>query len=244
MTKAHKVYALRSDIEDLTGRRFGRWEVLALVGRGPRRTGVLWKCRCVCGKEKTVSAKTLKDGASTSCGCARWVDLTGQTFGRWEVLHRDFTKTTTNVGGCYFICRCACGVTKSVRGHSLTQGDTQGCRRCSKWRGQGEISGYYWAAIKANAERRGLPFFITMAEAWMLFVKQQARCALSGLPLHLARRNGRTASLDRIRSDKGYVPGNIQWVHKDINRMKWAHTEEHFLELCRLVARHTKRRKS
>ena len=29
-----------------------------------------------------------------------------------------------------------------------------------------------------------------------------------------------TASLDRIDSTKGYVRGNIQWVHKDINWFK------------------------
>ena len=41
-----------------------------------------------------------------------------------------------------------------------------------------------------------------------------------------------TASLDRIDSKKGYIEGNIQWVHKDINRMKWAFNEDYFIKLC------------
>jgi len=44
-----------------------------------------------------------------------------------------------------------------------------------------------------------------------------------------------TASLDRINNDLGYIEGNVQWVHKDVNRMKWAFTQDRFLELCCLI---------
>lgn len=46
---------------------------------------------------------------------------------------------------------------------------------------------------------------------------------------------GDTASLDRIDSRHGYIPGNIQWLHKDINVMKWDHTTGRFIELCGMV---------
>lgn len=45
-----------------------------------------------------------------------------------------------------------------------------------------------------------------------------------------------TASLDRIDSSRGYVEGNVQWVHKDVNFMKQALSQERFVELCTLVA--------
>ena len=38
-----------------------------------------------------------------------------------------------------------------------------------------------------------------------------------------------TASLDRIDSSKGYIKGNVQWVHKNINYMKQEMTNEEFL---------------
>ena len=45
-----------------------------------------------------------------------------------------------------------------------------------------------------------------------------------------------TASLDRIDSKLGYELNNIQWVHKDINMMKQAYTNNYFIEHCKLVA--------
>jgi hypothetical protein len=55
---------------DLTGKRFGRWQVLELVGkRRDARHQFIWRCRCDCGTEKTVSGSTLKLGTSVSCGC-------------------------------------------------------------------------------------------------------------------------------------------------------------------------------
>ena len=44
-----------------------------------------------------------------------------------------------------------------------------------------------------------------------------------------------TASLDRIDSSKGYTKSNIQWVHKDINKMKSDFSMLRFLELCYAV---------
>ena len=45
-----------------------------------------------------------------------------------------------------------------------------------------------------------------------------------------------TASLDRIDSSKGYVKGNVQWVHKDINKMKTDFEQSIFIKLCKSVA--------
>lgn len=49
---------------DLTGKTFGKWTVLERdVGVVPVR----WICRCECGEIKSVRAKTLCNGHSTSC---------------------------------------------------------------------------------------------------------------------------------------------------------------------------------
>jgi len=57
--------------EDLTGQRFGR---LLVLSRERRKTSDgrgrwTWCCRCSCGKETSVYAKHLKNGATKSCGC-------------------------------------------------------------------------------------------------------------------------------------------------------------------------------
>lgn len=44
------------------------------------------------------------------------------------------------------------------------------------------------------------------------------------------------ASLDRIDNTKGYVAGNIQWVHKAINLMKLDLVQKDFINWCKKVA--------
>ena len=55
---------------DLTGQRFGR---LIAVEPTEKRTygNVIWKCRCDCGSIKYVSAHSLRNDGTKSCGCSR-----------------------------------------------------------------------------------------------------------------------------------------------------------------------------
>lgn len=63
-----------SNLVDLTGRDFGRLNVLR---RGPdqpptaghRSARVTWVCLCACGIERAVSAELLRSGNTRSCGC-------------------------------------------------------------------------------------------------------------------------------------------------------------------------------
>ncbi len=48
------------------------------------------------------------------------------------------------------------------------------------------------------------------------------------------------ASVDRINSDKGYVRGNIQIIHKRLNRIKTICGNEEFIAWCHAVAENTK----
>jgi len=51
--------------------------------------------------------------------------------------------------------------------------------------------------------------------------------------------------LDRIDSKLGYVRGNVQWIHKDLQTMKWDLPEDRFIRLCDEVSKYArlKRRK-
>jgi hypothetical protein len=73
---------------------------------------------------------------------------------------------------------------------------------------------------------------------WNLFLSQDRKCALSGIPIGFQDRSGSTASLDRIDNSKGYVIGNVQWVHKDVNIMKHTHSQDYFIGLCATIASH------
>jgi len=60
---------------DITGKRFGRWTVLALHSKryrsGHNHCLALWLCRCRCGTQRVVIGTNLRTGASRSCGCLR-----------------------------------------------------------------------------------------------------------------------------------------------------------------------------
>ena len=52
---------------DLTGKKFGEWEVVGWAEK--KYTEQFWLCKCSCGKEKVVRGASLKTGTSKSCGC-------------------------------------------------------------------------------------------------------------------------------------------------------------------------------
>jgi hypothetical protein len=87
---------------------------------------------------------------------------------------------------------------------------------------------------------------VTGHEAWQVFLRQNGKCALTGLDLDFGsggtdRRNYHlgSASLDRIDSAKGYSLDNIQWVHKQVNLMKSDLDQSEFIRWCKRVARHS-----
>lgn len=59
----------RVNARQLEGQFFGRLEVFERAGSHSRR-GVLWRCRCACGKEHVALATDLIGGRVVSCGCA------------------------------------------------------------------------------------------------------------------------------------------------------------------------------
>lgn len=105
------------------------------------------------------------------------------------------------------------------------------------WKGCGEISAKYWFNLRRHAIARQLEIPITIQNAWDLFLAQDRRCALSGVELAFGV-GQQTASLDRIDPSRGYVLGNLQWVHKTINFMKRDLTQDQFVQWCERVMAH------
>jgi hypothetical protein len=144
----------------------------------------------------------------------------------------------------YWKCECIqCGREYLCVASQLLR-DRYHCKPCWRYTGTQHISGTYWNNLRQGALLRGFAFEVTIDEADALFVEQRGRCAYTDLPLSPpSRQSGRydwskvTASFDRLDSRRGYVLGNVQWVHKDVNLMKMAISEDRFLEICRLVTK-------
>ena len=100
-----------------------------------------------------------------------------------------------------------------------------------------EIGGSYWNRILINSKKRNLALEVSIKDIWDKFIKQNKKCALSGVELsfRLENRYDGTASIDRIDSTKGYTKENIQWIHKDLNRLKSNMTEDTLIKWCKLI---------
>lgn len=178
-------------------------------------------------------------------------DLTGVRRGMLTALRPSGESTRYGV---VWIVKCDCGneikmasadfMRKPKRPHQSPR--SCGCyrkrNRSPKYKGVGDLSHSKFKNICKGAEERNLPFKITIKQAWDLFCKQNGRCALTGVPIVLdpssMAAGANTASLDRIDNSKGYVRGNIQWVHVEINFMKHSRSQEEFVRWCRLVVDH------
>lgn len=168
----------------------------------------------------------------------------GAEYGKLTI-HKKLPSPSTTYS--LYECLCACGQTVVLRRANLTSGNSRSCgcthhRRGNdhpRFTGHEKIGGNYWRTLRKITKKAGRPFSITIEDAWALFLAQDGRCALSGLPIFFAvskRHDTQTASLDRIDSRLGYVPGNVQWVHKHINIMKRDHDQAYFIALCERVA--------
>lgn len=105
------------------------------------------------------------------------------------------------------------------------------------WKGYEEISQSWFSKYfqRSGRTRTGT---ITIVDVWNLYLKQNKKCALSGVPISFIKNeNGYSASIDRIDSKQEYILENIQLVHKDINLMKNHFDENYFIDMCILIAK-------
>ena len=155
-------------------------------------------------------------------------------------------------------CKCDCGNITIKPLSSLIASVVSSCGCLAHRRGYNnpnydgykEISGKFFSHIKRTAmggtnkrKRICKNFDLSIEFLWNLYIKQNKKCALSGMPLKFGDintdksdlKNG-DCSLDRIDSSKGYTEDNVQWVYKKINIMKNNFDQNEFIELCRLIA--------
>lgn len=180
------------------------------------------------------------------------LNIENKKFGRLTAIRPTNKKIRKNI---VWIFECECGKTIEALATRVKSGHKNSCGclhddvaksyRMDKnpsWTGYKEIRGAYWSSLQRGAKDRNLEFSITIEYAWEIYESQNKLCKLSGLPLSLEFRDTdkkeKTASLDRIDSKKGYIKGNVQWIHKTINYMKMDLEQEEFIRLCRLIGEH------
>lgn len=179
----------------------------------------------------------------------RPLDLKGKKFNYLTVIRKVSASRKKQIT---WECICDCGQLKTCTTDHLTRKKQPvkscGCKKISRgsehtqWSGFGEISGSWWRLhvtreLFNKSNRHRVECCVTIEQGWDLFLKQNKKCALSGIELTFGKVSSKnTASLDRIDNSKGYILGNIQWVHKHINFMKRNYDQDYFVNLCKLIA--------
>ena len=153
----------------------------------------------------------------------------GDMLGEWTILDQP--------KGNKWLCRCKCGYEAMVVYYNLIKQKSKTCYTCSlsskhkennpAWKGLDGVPRSKWTRLLKGASTRGIEVAVDFEYVVSTF---QPYCALSGLPIDKS-----TGSIDRIDSKLGYVHGNIQWVHKVINKMKNDLAQEDFISMCKAV---------
>ncbi len=236
---------------DLTGKRFNKLTVIKRTKNKSSVAGTYWDCKCDCGEIKSYRSDVLRKTNIQSCGCTLDHVEVGNKFGKLTVVKRlGRIKKGRSI---FWRCECDCGSKKDMilSSHIIREAKYRSCgcllnpsgKKHPNYVGYEDISGNHFNRIRKEAENRNLPFKISIKEIWELFEEQERKCALSGLDLQFGvnsrikeKKRECTASLDRIDNTKGYTIDNVQWLYKDINKMKNTHTQTYFVNICKLVA--------
>ncbi len=208
-----------------------------------------FKIKCFCGKFFYGKYQDIIYGHTTSCGCKKGCsekDIKSRLKQKKLTLMSAFTKVYEK-----HKIKCFCGKIFSSVLNSIFYGNKISCGCLNKnikgklncmYNGYEDLSGQYFSRLKIGAKRcgRDMPFLITKKYIWELFLRQNKKCSLSGIDLFLDPSNSskQTASLDRIDSNKGYIEGNVQWVHKRINIMKLDDSDKDFIKWCEMIVKH------
>lgn len=217
-------------------KKYNSWTILEIV-KNPK--GDKFRCKCDCGTESLITGTDLRKNRSKQCiKCAGkvtskrlGVDLTNKKFGKWIALKKI---GTTKYRRPIWLCRCECGRIGEIPSGNLLSGLSTKCGLCNHYIG---IKGRVWAHILSGARSRNINFSLSLKYVWELFLAQEGKCILTGVQITLpsCSKDTYTASLDRIDNTQGYIEGNVQWVHKLVNRMKHVMNNKEFITICHNV---------
>ena len=125
-------------LKDLTGMRFGRWQVLERSAN--RGKAIMWLCRCDCGNISVIHGTSLKSGTSTQCKQCR---DTHRPIRKHGLTHTPLYRVWCRMKGC----------TSNPRHQDYTWYGAKGIRVCTEWSND-FVKFYDWAI--SNGYEKGL----------------------------------------------------------------------------------------
>ena len=147
----------------------------------------------------------------------KFIDLTGQRFGRLTVERRGETVNART----YWVCLCDCGTEKPIYASSLRSGVVQSCgclhkeaiSKINYKHGFSQTALYkVYTSMVQRCENKKHPSYkdygargISICDEW-----RQDRMTFINWAMSNGYAEGK--SIDRIENDKGYYPSNCRWT--------------------------------
>lgn len=157
----------------------------------------------------------------------RFIDLTGQKFGRLTVVERDCLATKKRGNHARWICRCDCGNYTVVASGNLKSGDTKSCgclrremvsKTQSKHRKTETKLFKIWCGMKQRCYSKNVDAYkdyggrgISICDDW----KDDFQAFYDWA---MANGYSEGTSIDRIDNDNGYSPNNCRWTTRKVQQ--------------------------
>lgn len=206
--------------KDLTNKQFGRWTVLYRTNNDIDNK-TKWVCQCNCDKHtiKAISARTLKNGTSTSCGCKRIETISINADNK---IHKRDNQGNIILKKC-FRCKEWLSLDNFYKNSRQKDGYAGECKNCQNTAKENRYNIY-----KKNAKKRNIDFNLTKEDFYFL---TQQKCHYCG---DMKEYNG----IDRIDSNKGYELNNCVPCCEICNKMKLDYSYDFWIDHMKKVIKY------
>lgn len=173
------------------------------------------------------------------------IDLVGRRFGRLIVVSR---AENDRWGAARWLCRCDCGLERTVSGNNLQRGMTRSCwclrreaSRDRKFLPWGEAARkQIYLSYQARAAKKGLPWNLTEEEFCTLMSGDCRYCGCAPFLIRTLKSGSAFIynGIDRKDSSKGYVKDNVVTCCKTCNYAKHSLSQTEFAAWVKRTAAH------